>query len=1154
MTEGPPPQLSFSLDNPGAPHTIYISATPTDNKLVLQVSCSIDATATNATLVEQSQAGAATGSLFYLDLSPLKIDATLFATFELVAEGWQSQAYGDTGQIAFTPTTSVDLKANQPIQFTVDKFALPNPPGVTSASLKLSSYHVPGLATGPLPRVSSSQTAFLPPPSGKLDLHQAMTAALQPGAVAISESGYPQVSNALTLTLSQVAGQPAVTAGPNTVFTLSVAYAEDKDGFGALMNAAEGKSISIPNPALSGWKAANVDGLQGRSWTLTPTNKQQLPAAGGSPVSFDIEPIVTTFQAGPTVVLLSYSKVPGYADGAFAMTLIKEPHARIDTLTATPALSTLTAGKAEVDIAWTTAHAGTLILDPLHKDVSGLTHCPATIGETTVFTLTAYGSGSGDVDNIAIKNVTATVIPVLDSFTAQPQAISVDDFGRGGVPVTLTWAVNAPRTSVLTLTSSATGPFSSQFQTVGSTIPSVAEPQMFTLGVQGDTRPQDAWRLYVPAFTLQPLATGGAPGGAPGGAYAVAAPGASYIAVSQGSSNQLAILSSSTYSQIATVGTGANPQGIAFAADGSALYVANQGDGTISSIAVAVAVQTPPWSFTAGTPYNVGGHPAKVALGPNLYLFASVANGTQPGSLAMVTLSDGTINQVPVGVDPYGLAVIPSGAQVFVANRGDGTVSQVGISPDGTPQLIRTLAALPGAAGLVITPDGNTMLVACSDGTVRILDATAPDTSPQASVQVGGRPMDIALDPSGAYAFVTDNSGGRVSLINIAKQAVVGTPVSVGGAPLGISVSPDGMLVAVGFASSLTMLTLAIYTLRSSPPNCGGYVTDVRVSGDGNSAFVWADATYRFKQHQPAKGVHVYDVPSETLRPTLATTPVIDIVAPPAAGTSAFLTQKGQSAVYPFDTHSLALGTAIAIPSKGSSSNRQPLQLAASDDGTTVFVLVSDGSLQYSIVVLTGSAGASYTIAADVTVYTAMAPPLGTRLAAAPDGSAAYTYDGTNSQLWRIRSGTGTWAVDTPLALGIVTTAGLLMSPDGDSLYVAGQAQLTTTFYLVDTAAWSATAYPLSDPVTSLSIRAMTLSPDGSRILVSDPTNGTIRLIDSRSLRFVQTLADPGTFTGPTGVAMTPDQSRLFVGDLSGLLATAIQVRPSAATQEGDEQ
>jgi len=1140
MTEGPPPQLSFSLDNPSAPHTVYISAETKDNKLVLQLTCSIDATATNATLVPQGQAGAASGTLFYLDLSPLNIDATVFNTFELVADGWTSQAYGDQGQIAFTPTSSVQLKAGQPVQFTVSKFVLPKAPGVTSASLKIATYHLPGLATGPLARLSSSLTAFTNPPAGQLDLHQVLTAAILPGAVAISADGYPEVANDLTLTLSQQPGQPAVSAGSNTVFTLSVAYSEDVDGFGALMNAAEGKQISIPNPAQSGWTAANVDGLQGRSWTLTPTNKQRLPNTGGSPVSFDIEPIVTHFQPGPTVLLLSYSGVPGYADGAFAMTLLKEPHVRIDCLKADPPVSTLTNGQAKVNLTWTVAHAGTLILDPLHKDVSGLTGFDPTITETTTFTLTAYGSGSGDVDNIAIKNVTATVIPVLNSFSAQPQAISVDDFS-GGVGVTLAWGVNASHGSVIALTSSATGPFSTQFQPVGTTIPTVSEPQMFTLSVRGDTRAQDQWRLYVPAFKLQTQATGGAPGGA----YAAAAPGASYLAVSRGSANQLAILSTATYSQIATVATGANPQGLAFAPDGSAIYVANQGDGTISSIAVAVASQTPPWTFTAGSSFNVGGHPAKVALAPSLSLYASVANGTQAGWLAAVTLSGGAVVKVPVGVDPYGLAVTPSGAQLFVANRGDGTLSQIGIAPGGAPQFIRNITGLPGAAGVAVTPDGNTLLVACSDGTVRILDATAPDTSPQASVQVGGRPMDIALDPSGAYAFVTDNSGGRVSLINIAKQAVVGTPVSVGGTPLGISVSPDGMLVAVGYAASLTMLSLATYQLRSNPPNCGGYVTDVTVSADGSSAFVWADASSHFKQQQPAPGLHVYDVPSETLRPALASSAIIGLVVPPGGGTSAFLTQKGQSSVYPFDTHSLALGTPIAIPNKGSSTNRQPLQLASSDDGTTVFALVSDGALQYSIVVLTGDSSTAYTIAADVTVFTAMAPQVGMHLAAAPDGSAAYTYDGTNDNLWRIKSGVSGWTVGTAVPLGVKTAFGLLMSPDGSKLYVAGQQQLTTIFYVVDTAAWSATAFPLSEPVTDLSIRSMSLSPDGTRILVSDPTNGTVRLIDSSSLRFLQTIVDPQTFSGPTGVAMTPDQSRLFVADLSGLIATAIQIRPS---------
>lgn len=167
--------------------------------------------------------------------------------------------------------------------------------------------------------------------------------------------------------------------------------------------------------------------------------------------------------------------------------------------------------------------------------------------------------------------------------------------------------------------------------------------------------------------------------------------------------------------------------------------------------------------------------------------------------------------------------------------------------------------------------------------------------------------------------------------------------MSVAANPLGVAVSPDGMLVFVGHAGALSVLTLQTYVLRDDPPNCGGYITNVAVSADGRSAFAWADASYQLKDCSAASGLQVYDVPSETLVPTLPASPIIDMAMAPEAQDLAFLTQKGMSAIYPFDTKGLALGDPLAIPAKGGAEQRQPLKLAAPGNASRVFALISDG-------------------------------------------------------------------------------------------------------------------------------------------------------------------------------------------------------------------
>ena len=115
---------------------------------------------------------------------------------------------------------------------------------------------------------------------------------------------------------------------------------------------------------------------------------------------------------------------------------------------------------------------------------------------------------------------------MLNAFLAAPVAVSVDDFQGGSASVTLRWNVNAPAKAKLQLKSSVTGPFGTQFDGLGTTTVAITQPQMFTLSVVGDTRPEDQWRLYVPAFRMQNKEPSGI-----SGAYAVAAPRASFVAV-----------------------------------------------------------------------------------------------------------------------------------------------------------------------------------------------------------------------------------------------------------------------------------------------------------------------------------------------------------------------------------------------------------------------------------------------------------------------------------------------------------------------------------------------------------------------------------------------------------------------------------------------
>ncbi len=50
----------------------------------------------------------------------------------------------------------------------------------------------------------------------------------------------------------------------------------------------------------------------------------------------------------------------------------------------------------------------------------------------------------------------------------------------------------------------------------------------------------------------------------------------------------------------------------------------------------------------------------------------------------------------------------------------------------------------------------------------------------------------MAVTPDGTRAYVTNNVGGTVSVIDTATNTVIDGPIDVGGLPLTVAVSPDG--------------------------------------------------------------------------------------------------------------------------------------------------------------------------------------------------------------------------------------------------------------------------------------------------------------------------------------------------------------------------
>ena len=127
-------------------------------------------------------------------------------------------------------------------------------------------------------------------------------------------------------------------------------------------------------------------------------------------------------------------------------------------------------------------------------------------------------------------------------------------------------------------------------------------------------------------------------------------------------------------SVVATIDVGDIPIGVVVSPDGSRVYVANAGDGTVSVIDVAsrqVIDQTLPLST----------QPTRVALSGDGSLLYVTHNG---GVVSVIDTETMTLlgEPIPVGEHPGDVAVSPNSTHIYVTNTDDSTVSVISLLPD----------------------------------------------------------------------------------------------------------------------------------------------------------------------------------------------------------------------------------------------------------------------------------------------------------------------------------------------------------------------------------------------------------------------------------------------------------------------------------------
>ena len=175
---------------------------------------------------------------------------------------------------------------------------------------------------------------------------------------------------------------------------------------------------------------------------------------------------------------------------------------------------------------------------------------------------------------------------------------------------------------------------------------------------------------------------------------------------------------------------------------------------------------------------------AHAQSGPFVYVPNLDVNSVSRLDIPSGVLAPGII---PVGSQPYAVAVRGDQSLVYVANNVDGSVSVIDTA---TNTVVASIAVGSSPLGLAVSADGTRVYVANEISTYISVIDTASNTV--TTIGIGSPSFDVAFSPDGTRAYATNNSvGSTVSVINTATNTVE-TTINVGAGPTDVVFSPDG--------------------------------------------------------------------------------------------------------------------------------------------------------------------------------------------------------------------------------------------------------------------------------------------------------------------------------------------------------------------------
>lgn len=316
----------------------------------------------------------------------------------------------------------------------------------------------------------------------------------------------------------------------------------------------------------------------------------------------------------------------------------------------------------------------------------------------------------------------------------------------------------------------------------------------------------------------------------PSGAYAYVTD--DQIGPTGSQTGSISVIDVSSNTVVANIGVGSEPYGVTFSPSGSYAYVADYGSDEISVINTqSQQVST--------IPIGPGTAPIAVAINHQDTLAYVVDYGV--GKVSIVSLATNMIiENITVGLNPTSIAISPSGTYAYVTNQGSYTVSIIPVAANmyaSTAPTPPSLTSIPlwgtNPTDIAINPAG-TLAFVTNYGS----DGGTPSPTPSTPISSTGS-YGAAFNPKSNQAYIANYWDGTVTVVDTTSNSTINT-FPVGSHPIGIVVNPAGTyayVAAGGTIGTVNVIKLSTETVVKTIPGVS-VPQSIAISPSGNVIYV----------------------------------------------------------------------------------------------------------------------------------------------------------------------------------------------------------------------------------------------------------------------------------------------------------------------------